>query len=565
MDKNRLLYSIMDLLKTGRLEDARVLADKAARYFSSDAAMLSAIGSFFLRHGESAIAARYLNESLALREKEREPAALELTEDDVDFLDEQADGFDDDEYDFMEEETPSSNQVNQSHSESNEPEEPDNKKSLASVEVRRTLTLKIESKTEHTETAPIATGDNEPKILVRSRRRLMTADKSDNVTPPTSFGQAPTGDQSKSEAIAAPENDESKRHSITAQLHHTLPAPPESEGREHTPDDDPDADGSDDSNDDLDVDMFGQDFFIEQEDDFEEDFEEEGFSIEVSPVNESESDLEVDTDSVDLMTITEQEFLASDKDLLLQGNFEDDFSDDFLESIEDDLETTDELQDNDKLSRRQRAKQVALEVIINIDWEPSAECIEAITDIFEEYGWSKTKTSIENAIVNGCSLEHILAARDLRYFWRDNEKFWTTFKGISPFELHARAAYKNLSWPQALFLVKYNDQLMSVEEVERYLDEEFDYWYGHAELRRCFPAFLPYLHARKRMHAFSDMADIGEFGIGNLACHDPLDTLDCLYGIPPVAKKLEEIGVNVSNLATFKPTYETFAIRYPQK
>ena len=46
MDKNRLLHSIMDLLKTGRLEDARVLADTAARYFSSDAAMLSAIGSF---------------------------------------------------------------------------------------------------------------------------------------------------------------------------------------------------------------------------------------------------------------------------------------------------------------------------------------------------------------------------------------------------------------------------------------------------------------------------------------------------------------------------------------
>ena len=78
MDKNRLLYSIMDLLKTGRLEDARVLADKAARYFSSDAAMLSAIGSFFLRHGESAIAARYLNESLALREKERELSLIHI-------------------------------------------------------------------------------------------------------------------------------------------------------------------------------------------------------------------------------------------------------------------------------------------------------------------------------------------------------------------------------------------------------------------------------------------------------------------------------------------------------
>ena len=63
------------------------------------------------------------------------------------------------------------------------------------------------------------------------------------------------------------------------------------------------------TDDELDVDMFGQDSFIEQEDDFEE----EGFSIEVSPVNESESDLEVDTDSFDLMTITEQEFLASDK------------------------------------------------------------------------------------------------------------------------------------------------------------------------------------------------------------------------------------------------------------
>jgi hypothetical protein len=418
------------------------------------------------------------------------------------------------------------------------------------------------------------TEEQEPKILVRSRRRLtaIAESKNDAYETPISEQVAQTNNQASeaveaiSEAIVTSaetiiSDSEEAKPNYGAEIHAPSSASHQAEDLSDSSDNENDADISPEMGEQFDTDIFEEDSYQEEA----ADFDEENFSIDFASGSNEGFNSEFDIDPADLQDITEQEFLTSDKDLLFQDKFEGDFGEDFLDCLDDDVETVDELSDNNKLSRRQRARQVALGVIINADWEPNLECIEAVTDIFEEYGWSKTKTSIENAIANGCSLEHIRTARDLRHFWRDNEKFWTTFKGISPFELHARAAYKNLSWPQALSLVEYNEQLMSVEEVERYLDEEFDYWYGNTTLLRCFPAFLPYLYARRRMSAFSDMADVGELGIGSLASHDPLDSLNSLYGIPPIAKRLEDIGVSVSNLATFKPTYETFVIRYPQK
>lgn len=128
--------------------------------------------------------------------------------------------------------------------------------------------------------------------------------------------------------------------------------------------------------------------------------------------------------------------------------------------------------------------------------------------------------------------------------------------------MNTRAAYQNLSWPMALALVTYNTHLISDAEIERYLDEEFEYWYSHPLLSQQFPAFLKYLFFRKTDLAFSDMANYGEYGTGTLATYDELDDTEYRKPITHQVLYLESMGVCMATKSTFKPVFHSLKIPY---
>ncbi|MAQ98967.1 MAG: hypothetical protein CMI00_00325 [Oceanospirillaceae bacterium] len=287
-------------------------------------------------------------------------------------------------------------------------------------------------------------------------------------------------------------------------------------------------------------------------------------SAEESDSDDSEefetSDFEEIDDLEDIDVFNEETFDPEEEWLA-----DDDFDADFIDSLVDERDYPPESENTGGITRRERANQVAQDVLFYSDWQRTRSNLEALTDIFEEYGWSRTKQSIRQAIDLGFSLEQIITARDLRHFWQDNERFWMKFTSVNDFDPYTQPAYRNLSWPQALAFVSYNGCLLSLAEVEHYLEGEFDYWYGHSVLRRAFPAFLKYLYFRRSDMAFQAMADIGEFGIGNLVTQDAFDDSEYHNLLHPQTKRLEQMGIQVEQFSVFKPTYHTESVKYPEK
>ncbi len=159
-------------------------------------------------------------------------------------------------------------------------------------------------------------------------------------------------------------------------------------------------------------------------------------------------------------------------------------------------ETEEEVQDDGKISREARARQIAVEVLDKSDWD--LKHLSLLQQIFIENGWSAARRAIEREIGKGLWPEELSLARRIRLFWLGNEQCWMTFHKIkhnAPFQ-QTDAAYKCMSWPESLRIIRCFPSLPDIEEIYMFIDGVFDHWYNSKNLGRIFPAFFKFLKYR---------------------------------------------------------------------
>jgi hypothetical protein len=148
------------------------------------------------------------------------------------------------------------------------------------------------------------------------------------------------------------------------------------------------------------------------------------------------------------------------------------------------------------LTRAQRARQVAVDVMVRFELENDFLAI--LETIFFESGWGPTRVAIERELTRGTSCEELAIAREVRHFWWNSDRYWTTFRGIHSNAVgqQAEAAYKIMSWAESLRLVACFPDLPSIEEIEVLIEETFILWYESRNLRRSYPVFFKFLKYR---------------------------------------------------------------------
>jgi hypothetical protein len=146
----------------------------------------------------------------------------------------------------------------------------------------------------------------------------------------------------------------------------------------------------------------------------------------------------------------------------------------------------------DGVSRSERARQKAVEVILRVGWE--AEQLEFLTQVFIENGWAAARKAIEREIQAGTTFEQLELAREIRLVWKECDRYWITFSKLNAFSQVTDAVYMNLSWSQALRIIRVFQYIPCADELESFLDDEFEFWYSNKILRLRYPAFIKYLN-----------------------------------------------------------------------
>jgi hypothetical protein len=158
-----------------------------------------------------------------------------------------------------------------------------------------------------------------------------------------------------------------------------------------------------------------------------------------------------------------------------------------------------EVQAEGRLTRRQRARQHAIELGQVFGWDDDG--IALLTEVFDRYWWSAAKTSMRRELQAGMEPEELRLALELRELWTSHIEFSTDFSRLdsySPLQ-SANSVYRSLSWPMALSLVRTTDGHADVECIEHFLCELFDEWYTHGSVRRRLQSFNTYLYFRLGM------------------------------------------------------------------
>ncbi|KGU00029.1 tetratricopeptide repeat protein [Dickeya fangzhongdai] len=142
-------------------------------------------------------------------------------------------------------------------------------------------------------------------------------------------------------------------------------------------------------------------------------------------------------------------------------------------------------------TRLERAEQIAVAVIFQ--FQLSGGSLDFLRQVFFENGWSATRSALEREISLGTTIDEIKIAHELRHIWKACDRYWITFSKLTPFSQVTEPVYRHMSWQQALKIIRVFNCIPCIEEIEVFLDDEFEYWYQHSILRRTHPAFIKYL------------------------------------------------------------------------
>jgi hypothetical protein len=200
---------------------------------------------------------------------------------------------------------------------------------------------------------------------------------------------------------------------------------------------------------------------------------------------------------------------------LENDDIEEDFADDEIKSIEDEFDWDgledfdeidepyflnqfpgDEIKTVGKIPRLERARQIATEVIQSYGW--GIKNLPLLQQIFYENGWAAARVAIEHELSRGLTPNELELAIFVRRLWTENQQYWISFiHTTSKLGSQAtRAAYKCMSWREALRIVRVFNNLPSEEEIQLFIDEIYDDWYCSQNLQKQHKAFIRYLKYR---------------------------------------------------------------------
>lgn len=235
------------------------------------------------------------------------------------------------------------------------------------------------------------------------------------------------------------------------------------------------------------------------------------------------------------------------------GDREDELDLDDLEGLDDFDEfasqVVEEPEDKDAISRAQRARQIAVDVLAEADWEPRH--LDLLQDIFIEKGWSATRRALEVAIKDGLTPEELSSAREVRQLWEDSDQYWITFHKIksNAASCQADAAYRHMSWLEAIRLVRSFPEVPGYEEVYDFIEESYDQWYQSKRLRRVFKAFFKFLRYRASLMRHTSRGEL-VFSRYDPATDDVgIDSDAFGNALAPESQRLQQLGVPRGNWA----------------
>lgn len=245
-------------------------------------------------------------------------------------------------------------------------------------------------------------------------------------------------------------------------------------------------------------------------------------SHDVYPERPRPSDFRTDlTESEEDDSLDSEHLLIMDTDDEDEFDIAEEFDEDLEEEVWDDLEDMDELDivneedldddldyisdsastqvlgsSADRITQEQRALQVATEVIADSDWD--YKHITLLREIFSIRGWAAARTVIVQLIEEGATPEEIKLAREIRYLWTENSKYWITFHKLTPraVDSFTDAAYKQMSWLESMRIIRCFPSTPDIEEIHYLIEETYDLWYNSRQLRKCFKAFFKFLKFR---------------------------------------------------------------------
>jgi hypothetical protein len=166
---------------------------------------------------------------------------------------------------------------------------------------------------------------------------------------------------------------------------------------------------------------------------------------------------------------------------------------DFDEVIDSHEILTEAFLSQQRLSRSERAHQLAVEIVAKYDWSKAG--LPLLHEIFIEKGWAMARVAIEREINKGLTPEELKIAFYIQQVWTASTHYWISFIHVTNRAMHqqTRAAYKNMSLPEALRIIRSFYNTPSEEEVQCLLEELYDDWYGSVKKQREFKTFIRYV------------------------------------------------------------------------
>ena len=211
-------------------------------------------------------------------------------------------------------------------------------------------------------------------------------------------------------------------------------------------------------------------------------------------------------------------------------------------------EEANEVRVDGKVSGRERARQVAIDLGLRYGWDLSG--IQLLTDLFDVRYWGATRRAVERLLGRGMTPEELEIAIQLREFWRDRTEFsidlgqvsWWAWSGSSA----ASSRHRVLSWPVALRLIRVTTTLPDAVEIETLLDDLYKEWYFSERLRFAFISFNYFmLHWLDYMEEHPELRNIWMDGFwASMGVHELNDDENhCPGHTTPLNQQLNRLGL----------------------
>lgn len=148
-----------------------------------------------------------------------------------------------------------------------------------------------------------------------------------------------------------------------------------------------------------------------------------------------------------------------------------------------------DIQTGGPIDRRTRAMQVASDLGAQFGWEGPE--IELLADVFEKYGWNKTRKSIERQLRRGLLADELMLAVMTRDIWENYSEFSVNLDSYG-------YSYEFLSWPMAVQIVRSFQSYPEPEEIEKFLIDAFYEWSSRQSLMSTYSSYFEYISNRLR-------------------------------------------------------------------